>query len=246
MGIKAALAAFLLGGPAAAGSQPVELPPVTYPELPVAARDAAGFVPAGWEILARRQGDLNGDRATDLALLLRMNEPANVVAIPLGGETRPFDTNPHLLLIAFAERGGGYRRVALSRGLFPRPTVPWTGDVPPDGETIRLERGTLLVWFEHLRGWSSYRFRWQGGAMRLIGYDHSGVSGGCVGTLSINYLTGRARLTASPIESDRERIALRRVRGGAAPTLELIDVESFIPEDEVAGPALMCEYPEGE
>jgi hypothetical protein len=245
MRIKAALAAFLLGGPAAAASQPVELPPVTYPELPAAARDAAGFVPAGWAIVARREGDLNGDRAADLVLVLKMTDPANIVPVPVGEETEPLDTNPHLLLVAFAE-AGGYRVAASNRGLFLRRDVPFTGDVPPNEDTIRIERGSLVVFFEYLRGWASYRFRWQGGAMRLIGYDDSGVAGGCILATSINYLTGRARLRSALISDDRERVAWRQVQGAAPPTLDRIDLESFYAEEAVAGPPLMCEYPEDE
>jgi hypothetical protein len=77
--------------------------------------------------------------------------------------------------------------------------------------------------------------------MRLIGYDHSGVSGGCLGTLSINYLIGRARVTAAPIESDRERSAWRNVRDGTRPTLDQIDLDNFVPEYEVVDPPLTCD-----
>lgn len=238
----AVAAALLLAAPAA--GQPVELPPVSYPELPVRANDATGFVPAGWEILVRRQGDLNGDGARDLVLLLKMRDPANIVGIPMGHESRRLDTNPHLLLVAFAERGG-YRRAAVNRGLFPRPTVPATGDVPPGEETIRIERGGLVVWFEHLRGWSSHRFRWQDGAMRLIGYDDSGVSGGCMTGTSINYLTGRARLTAGYIDQDRNRTVWRRLTHLHRPSLDEIELDEFFPEEAIAGEPLWCEAPAG-
>lgn len=244
MRIKGPLAAMLFSGGVSVASQPVELPPVRYPALAARANDAAGFVPPGWTLLSRRRGDLNGDGAADLALLLRMNDPANVVSVGFGDVRRPFDTNPHLLLVAFAERGG-YRRAAVSRGLFPRPRVPATGDVPPGEETIRLERGSLVVWFEHLRGWSSYRFRWRDGAMRLVGYDDSGVTAGCAQTLSINYLTGRARLTAGPISSDEQRSGWRRVREGARPTLDAIDLDEFVPEYETDGEPVNCEGMEG-
>jgi len=240
MRIKAAIALLLFSAGVAA-SQPVELPPAHVPELPSASRDAAGFVPTGWTIVARRAGDLNGDRVPDLVLVLKMTDPANVVPVPVGEETEPFDTNPHVLLVAFAERGGGYRLAASNRGLFPRREVPFTGDLPPGEETIRLERGSLVVFFEYLRGWASYRFRWEGGVMRLIGYDDSGVAGGCILTTSINYLTGRARLGASLISSDRERTAWRRVQGPTPPDLDQIDLAEFFPDETVTGPPLMCQ-----
>jgi len=77
--------------------------------------------------------------------------------------------------------------------------------------------------------------------MRLTGYDDSGVTHGCVRTLSINYLTGRARVTASPIDSDRQRSAWYRAGGGDRPTLERIDLEEFIPEYEIADRLLTCD-----
>src|SRR5689334_5545751 len=106
MKVRVAVTALALAIANAAAGQPVELPPVRYPELAERAPNAAGFVPAGWTLLAERRGDLNGDGMADLALLLRMNDPANVVAVPRGDESRPFDTNPHWLLVALAEQGG--------------------------------------------------------------------------------------------------------------------------------------------
>lgn len=245
MRTEVALAASLLFG-TAAESQPVELPNVRYPELPTVARDATGLVPPGWVIVSRRQGDLNGDRAADLALLLRMNDPANIVRVPLGDESRPLDTNPHLLLVVFAERGGGYRRAASNRGLFLRPEQPFTGEVPPNEDTIRLERGSLVVFLEYLRGWASFRFRWQESAMRLIGYDDAGVSGGCMTNRSINYLTGRVRLTAGYVDQDlnRDRIAWRRLTSLDRPTLDRIDLVEFHPDEAVGGKPLWCRNPD--
>lgn len=240
MRTKAAIVMLLLCGAGAAASQPVELPPVHYPDVQRTASGAAGFVPTGWTIIARRQGDLNGDGAADLVLLLRMADPANILSITSGDQRVPFDTNPHWLLVAFAERGG-YRLVSQNRDFFPRPQVPFTGDVPPNEDTIRLERGSLVVFFEYLRGWARYRFRWQGGVMRLTGYDDSGVAGGCVLTTSINYLTGRARLGAGLISSNRGRTAWRRVQGPTPPDLDQIDLAEFFPDESITGPPLMCQ-----
>jgi hypothetical protein len=174
-----------------------------------------------------------------------MADPANIVAIPAGDENRRLDTNPHLLLVAFADRAGGYRLVASNHGLFLRPDQPATGDLPPGLDTIRLERGSLVVFFEYLRGWASYRFRWQEGEMQLIGYDDAGVSGGCQTSTSINYLTGRVRLTAGYVDQDRSRTATRRLERRQRPTLEEIDLTEFFPEEGIGGEPLWCAVPAG-
>ena len=231
----------------AAGSiaQPLDIPPVRYPSLPSSARTAEGFVPAGWGVVARKTGDLNADGRPDVVLLLQMRDSANILPVGAGDQTERFDTNPHMLAVAFAERAGGYRLAASNRGLFIRPTGPWTGDEPLNEDTIRIERGGLLVSFGHLRGHASYRFRWQSGAFRLIGYESGGASGGCVETISINYLTGRARVSNDPISSDRTRYVWRAV-SGSAPTLSEIDLETFIPSTGIAGPPARCTPPADE
>lgn len=238
--LLAALLAAASLAPAAA-AQELAIPPVAYPSLARTAASAQGFVPPGWSLVASRRGDLNGDGAADLVLLLRMNDPANILSIPLGDRIERFDTNPHLLLIAFAEPRGFYRLAVSNRGLFPRPERPWTGDEPPGEDTLRLERGSLLLNFTYLRGWAAYRFRWQGGPFRLIGYDRGGASGGCVERISINYLTGRARVTKGLIESARTRTAWRRLSAADRPTLDRIDMDTFTPELAIAGRPLLCQ-----
>jgi hypothetical protein len=230
----------LLWAASPAASQELDLPPVRYPALPAAAASADGLVPRGWAVVGRESGDLNGDGRPDAVLLMRMRDPANVVTMPWAGSSERFDTNPFLLAIAFREAGGGYRLAASNRGLFLRPSRPYTGEGPPGEDTIAIERGGLLVSFDYLRGRASYRFRWQSGVFRLIGYDGSGVSGGCIETISVNYLTRRARVTKGLTSSDRTRVAHRRLVGGAAPTLDRIDLETFSPDEAIAGPPLLC------
>jgi hypothetical protein len=246
MDIRSLLAVLLVAAPAAARGQSLEIPPVRYPDVPPSAREAQGFVPAGWTMVAREAGDLNADGREDLALLMRMGDPANILAVPVGERTERFDTNPHLLAVAFGERGGGYRLAASNHRLLPRPIYPFSGEDALDEETIRIERGGLLVWFGYLRGQASYRFRWERGAFRLIGFESSGASGGCVETISINYLTRRARITNGPTSSDTTRAAWRTLTGGAPPTLSEIDADEFVPVLGISGPPLPCRPPPDE
>ncbi|HYG47165.1 MAG TPA: hypothetical protein VD846_04400 [Allosphingosinicella sp.] len=246
MKMRALPALLLAAQPLAAFAQPLDIPPVRYPAVATAARGAEGFVPAGWAIVGRESGDLNADGRADLALLMQMRDRANILAVPVGDETVAFDTNPHLLAVAFGQADGGYRLAASNRGLFLRPIRPFTGEDALGQETIRIERGGLLVSFGYLRGHASYRFRWQRGAFRLIGFESGGASGGCVETISINYLTRRARVSNVPISSDRTPFSWRAVTGGAPPTLGEIDLEDFIPTTAIAGPSIPCTPPADE
>ena len=201
---------------------------VEQPRLPQRAADAAGFIPPGWTLTGHQAADLNGDGRSDLALLIgragSAGEPAS-----------------HMVFVAFAEPAVGYRLAARNHALFDNARPESSGDVPPNADTIRIERGSLILSFEYLRGMATYRFRWDGGAMRLIGYDMSGVSGGCMTTTSINYLTGRARLTAGYIDQDSDRTVSRRLARMARPTLDGIDPATFDPTEGMTGDPLWCD-----
>lgn len=227
----------------AAPAQMLEPPPVTFPRLPPAATSEATIVPTGWKIAERDSGDLNGDGKPDLVLLLKMDNRANILAIPDSSPPATFDTNPFLLTIAFADDAGGYRVAASTHRIFRRPDTPYSGDVPPgEGDSVRVERGTLLLGNEYLRGHDSFRFRWNGSTFRLIGYDTSGASGGCIETISINYLTGKVRWEDTPISKDKGVAVARSLKPGPAITLESFDEASFIPSDTIdGGPPPACE-----
>lgn len=226
----------------AAAAQMPEPPDVTYPALPKIAPSEAAIVPAGWKIVEREGGDLNGDGKADLVLLLKMDSTANVLAIPNSSPPATLDTNPFLLAVAFADSAGGYRLAASTHRFFRRVEFPYSGDVPPgESDSVRIERGTLLLSNEYLRGHDHYRFRWDGGAFRLIGYDTGGASGGCAETISINYLTGKVRWENTPISADTGVAVTRRVKPGPLPTLERFDQSTFIPSDTIAGAAPPCD-----
>lgn len=222
--------------PAAAAAQ--ALPPVAYPRLVAEAAAAEGFVPKGWKIEARAGGDLDGDAREDFVLVLRSQDPANV--IPEATCEQEFDTNPRILAVLLAKRGGGYRLAVENHALIPRRDNACQVD---PFSAIAIERGTLRLVLERMMsagGWdaglTTFKWRWREGALRLIGFDYSNVkrNTGAMGLLSVNYLTGRAKITTGNIESDREKVRWTRLRGRAPTIGEVGDGLMFDPDGLVS------------
>jgi hypothetical protein len=193
----------------------LEVPPVAYPRLPAAASSAEGFVPDGWRIEQRLDGDLNADRRADLVLVLRQQDPRNVIEHD-GFGISPLDSNPRLLAVAWSRPDGGYALAAQNHVLIPRHEYPNMSDVFEDGSGgVAIVRGTLrvqLYFFSNAGSWSTgsttYTFRWQDRAFALIGYDSESLmrNSGETEALSINYSTGKLRRAHGSIEDDRDQV----------------------------------------
>src|SRR5690606_5843932 len=116
-------AAWTLARPAAAShAQDLEPPPVAWPDVPAHATTADGFAPPGWRVERAVEGHLDEDGRSDLLLVLKMDDPANVLAHDGPGPSR-FDTNPRMLVVALAD-ADGYRRLVADHALIPRPHSP--------------------------------------------------------------------------------------------------------------------------
>jgi hypothetical protein len=216
-----------------------ELPPVSYPPLPAQAATAEAFVPKGWGIEARAGGDLDGDARADLALVLRSRDPANVIPQEMCG--KELDTNPWILAILLANPGGGYRLAVENHALIPRRDDACR----LDGYTgIAIERGTLSIEFERMMsagGWdmgsTAFKWRWREDALRLIGFDYSNVrrNTGAMTRISINYATGRAKISTGNIGTDREKVRWTTLRNRRGPTVaEVGDGLMFDPDNLVS------------
>ncbi len=205
-GCLVALPLWLL--PLAAVADVGDPPEVSYPILAAHARSAEGFVPAGWIIETSQPGDLNGDGIADLVLVLRDHDKANVLADPGGLGEATVDTNPRILAVAFGKSAGGgdgFDLVLQNHVLIPRHTVPEADDYF-DG--IAIKNGTLQValhLFMSAGGWTAgkigYVFRFQHSRFEMIGYDSEELqrNTGATTDLSINYATGKAKLTTGTI-----------------------------------------------
>ena len=183
-----------------------KIPPVRYPDLPRHSMTLAGFVPREWKLEQKAVGDLDGDRRPDAALVLHMVSPKNLIAPSFAPQTR-YDTNPRMLVVAFANSRGGYDLVAADHKLIPRRENP-NQDEPFD--SVKIAKGTLrLNMHQHFEagGWrlgtTSFAFRWQDGAMRLIGFDRDAIIKGPGETevTSVNYLARRMVVTKGMMDA---------------------------------------------
>jgi hypothetical protein len=91
-------------GAAAAEDDPA-IPAVSYPALAGHAGSAEDFGPPGWPLESKVSGDLNGDGRDDLVLVLRGNDPRNLIDARERGGPQSFDTNPRILAVALANAG---------------------------------------------------------------------------------------------------------------------------------------------
>jgi hypothetical protein len=197
------------------------IPDVIYPRLPERAASAAGFAPAGWTMESQTFGDLNRDGIPDVAVVLRQQDPRNVVANDAGLGANPLDTNPRVLAIAFRSGSSGDYILRLqNHTLIPRRVDPVLDDPLEETGGIAIERGTLLVSlhsFASAGGWTmssvTYRFQFREERFALIGYDRHSVTrnSGETADVSINYLTGKMKVERGDIRHDKKKVVWKKL-----------------------------------
>jgi len=204
--------AVIAAAPAAAlADDGLALPAVTYPALPETGGTIFDFIPPGWVMEAKAEGDLNRDGRDDVAGVLRMRDPANMVDNPLLGAD-PFDSNPRLLFVAFRLDGAHYRLVMSNHTLIPRNTIPARSD---PFQSIAIERGVLDIGLEHFMsagGWTmwnvTYHLRWRDPDFVLAAYDRREIARntGAIEEISIDFLSRRRKIVRTAAENASQSV----------------------------------------
>lgn len=212
----------------AALAQEAEPPPVTFPTLAAKGATAQAFVPAGWTLESEVKGDLDKDGADDLALVLRMADPANVIK-PYEDMDTTLDTNPRMLAVALAEKAGGFRLGFENHTLIPRNVNASQDDPLSESGGVSIEKGTLkvgLYLFMSAGGWdagnTSFTFRIEKEKLRLIGYDSLNLNRGSgkIDEVSINLLTAKVILTAGSISEDEGKKTEKKLKKNPVVTID--------------------------
>lgn len=204
---------FLLAIPEAARADAgLAIPQVTYPSLPASGGTIFDFIPPGWVMEAKAEGDLNRDGRDDVAGVLRMRDPANMLDNPLLGAD-PFDSNPRILFAALRQDGDHYRLVLQDHTLIPRNEVATQSD---PFQSIAIARGVMDIALEHFMsagGWTmwnvTYHLRWADPDFVLIGYDRREIvrNTGAIEETSINFLTHRRKIVSTAAETESQSVS---------------------------------------
>jgi hypothetical protein len=153
------------------------------PKVPEQAKSIEGFVPAGWKIEKKIEGDLTKDNTVDTVLELIQNPPA------AAGDSQ------RKLLIILQNSDKSLHKAAVAEKLLLCPNCFGTMGTNAD---IKIEKGILII--DHLTGSretqeTTQRFRYEDKSKRflligedIINNDRLNVDGSS--TKSINYLTG--------------------------------------------------------
>lgn len=170
----------------------------SHPAFPESGVRPEVFVPAGWKIMAKADGDLNKDGIPDAVFVLKENAEEKG-----GAET---ENMKRILVIIFGTPSGGYKLSATSKeavlckdcgGIFGDPFVG-----------VRIVRGVIAV--EHYGGsrdrWGYiHRWRYQNGGWFLIGLtvrNEDTMEGTCEVT-DINLITGDRIVEKGRIEGKK-------------------------------------------
>ena len=197
-----------------------------YPVLPASGTKVESFVPKGWYIHEKAEGDLNKDNLPDLAVVIEADKPVKNLKEADNEQT------PRLLFVAFKQADGSYKlsiqsneSIMLSNegGVF---GDPWEG--------LSIERGTLLVRFyggSSSRWGYAYRWRFQENDWFMIGatYTASSTHDGSYEKYDFNLITGATEISKGAGEDEKgntPKDKVSKINIGKKPLLKL---KTFVP-----------------
>jgi len=175
--VKLALIVFLASGTNAFGQV-----------VPKTAKSPAEFVPQGYVVVQKIQGDLNKDDQEDSVLIFKRTDKANFIKDESRGE---LDRNRRGIIIAL-KNSDRYELVLENLDCFSSENEDGGVYFAPE-LGVFIEKGILRVHHFHGRyGFWVYKFRYQNSDFELIGYESDQSRGPITErSVSINFMTNR-------------------------------------------------------
>ncbi len=209
----------------------------------VQAATIESWVPQGWKVIQKAQGDLNRDGLPDVALIIENTDAKNVVANERLGPSE-LNLNPRHLLIGFQNAQGQYDLKLEQTQFIPSPNDEESSclqDPLEDSAPMSIKKGALRI---QLNYWYScgtwyktqydFVFRYDGTAFALIGFDTMSLHRGSgeIEKQSVNVLTGKKiTLVGQRIDRNDASEVKTRTQGfkfKQAWTLEQLDADTTV------------------
>lgn len=173
--------------------------------------EALQQAPEGWEIKLKVEGELNGDKRSDFALILQKKDKTLIKKDEWGEE----NFNPRRLVVFLSEQDG-YRQALQTRdGFLPSASTPDSHcleDPLADGSlTIRKSQLYVSLHYFHSCGswWTTnatYQIRYKNAKFELIGKESQSLHRASLMEehSSVNYLTNKEKFTTGINQSASE------------------------------------------
>lgn len=149
------------------------------------------FVPKGFKLFEKTEGDLNNDGIIDCVLMIKGTDKSKFVNDEYRGE---LDRNRRGLIILF-KKGNQYHLALKNETCFSSENEDGGVYYAPELD-VSVEKGKLFVHYAHGRyGYWTYTFQYRNSDFYLIGYDskdHNGPT--LLSSTSINYITEKKQL----------------------------------------------------
>lgn len=155
---------------------------------PKTAKSPTEFVPSGYVVIQKIQGDLNKDDQADTVLIIKGTDKANFVK---DESRRELDRNRRGIIIALKNKDR-YELALANLDCYSSENEDGGVYFAPE-LGVFIEKGNLRVHYFHGRyGFWAYKFRYQNHDFELIGYDSSQNRGPITErSVSINLVTQR-------------------------------------------------------
>jgi hypothetical protein len=168
--------------------------------MPKIAKSPTEFLPAGYVVFQKIQGDLNKDNQVDYVFVIKGTNKDNFIKDEYRGE---LDRNRRGIIVAL-KKNNQYELALKNIDCFSSENEDGGVYFAPELD-VNVEKGNLQIHYAHGRyGYWSYKFRYQNSDFELIGYDSSQNHGPVVERfVSINFMTKKV-FTQINVNQDAE------------------------------------------